>query len=98
MPVTVPPLLAVNDTPTSTDELSPESTMLGVPEKSKIVSSGVTALDAEEAGLVPTELVAVTWKVYAVPSLRPVTVADVAEPLLTCTGVPAVVPAYGVIV
>ncbi len=96
MPVTVPPVLAVNAIPRLTDELSPESTWVGVPEKSKIVSSGVTALDVP-AGLVPLELVAVTWKVYAVPSIRPVTSVDVAEaPALT--GVPAVVPTYGVTV
>jgi hypothetical protein len=39
---------------------------------------GVTAAEAAEAGDVPTALVAVTVSVYAVPLLRPVTVADVA--------------------
>jgi hypothetical protein len=34
---------------------------------------GVTLLDAVEAGPVPTELVAVTVNVYAVPLVRPVT-------------------------
>ncbi len=38
---------------------------------------GTTALEAAEAGLVPAALVAVTVKVYEVPSVRPVTVHDV---------------------
>ncbi len=66
--------------------------------KSKIVSSGVTALDAVDAEPVPTPLVADTVNVYAVPLVRPVTVVEVAEPLLTCTGVCAVVPMNGVTV
>src|SRR5437899_499118 len=41
-------------------------------------STGVTAAEAAEAGLVPTALVAVTLKVYAVPLVRPVTLAVVA--------------------
>ena len=56
------------------------------------------AADAADAALVPIALVAVTLKVYAVPLVRPVTVADVAEALLTWTGVCAVVPMNGVIV
>ena len=36
---------------------------------------GTTALEAGDAGPVPIELVAVTVKVYAVPSVRPLTVA-----------------------
>lgn len=39
---------------------------------------GVTAEDADEADPVPTALVAVTVNVYAVPFVRPVTVAVVA--------------------
>ena len=39
---------------------------------------GVTGLEAAEAGPVPTELVAVTVNVYAVPFVNPVTVALVA--------------------
>jgi hypothetical protein len=39
---------------------------------------GVTDADAADAGLVPTALVALTVKVYAVPLLRPVTVVLVA--------------------
>ena len=71
--------------------------MAGVP-KSKIVSAGVTAADAADAGPVPMPLVAATVNVYAVPLVRPVTVVEVAEPLLTCTGVCAVPPMYGVTV
>jgi len=37
--------------------------------------AGVTALEAEDALLVPTLWVAVTVNVYAVPFVRPVTVA-----------------------
>jgi hypothetical protein len=36
--------------------------------------AGVTALDGDDARLVPTTLVAVTVKVYEVPLVRPVTV------------------------
>src|SRR5688572_29603227 len=39
--------------------------------------SGVTLLEAADAGPVPTALVAVTVKVYAVPLARPVTVMEV---------------------
>jgi hypothetical protein len=96
MPVTVPFALGVNFTPSSTLEVSPESAVAGVP-KSKMVSSGVTAADGEEAGPVPLALVAVTVKVYAVPSVKPVTSVDVAEPD-TCIGVCDVAPTHGVTV
>ena len=44
---------------------------------------GVTLLEAVDAAPVPTALVAVTVKVYAVPLLRPVTVqGDAVQPLL----------------
>ncbi|HET7549055.1 MAG TPA: hypothetical protein VFJ86_14890 [Usitatibacter sp.] len=39
--------------------------------------SGVTLFDGADAALVPTELVAVTVKVYAVPFVRPFTVMEV---------------------
>jgi hypothetical protein len=42
--------------------------------------TGVTEFDAADAGPLPTELVAVTVKVYAVPLVSPVTVALVALP------------------
>jgi hypothetical protein len=42
---------------------------------------GVAGADGAEAGLVPTELVAVTVKVYAVPLVSPVTVQEVVVPL-----------------
>ena len=59
--------------------------------------AGVTALDAADAGPVPTPLVAVTVKVYVVPFANPETVAVVAggDPLTT-TGLSAVVPTKGV--
>ena len=40
------------------------------------VLAGVTGADGADAGPVPTALVAVTMNVYAVPFVRPVTVAD----------------------
>ena len=46
------------------------------------VAAGVTLFEAAEAGPVPTELVAVTLKVYAVPLVRPVTVIGLAVPVL----------------
>ena len=51
--------------------IAPASTVTGV-EKSNTVSSGEIDGDAVEGGLVPLVLVAVTMKVYAVPSVRPV--------------------------
>jgi hypothetical protein len=60
---------------------------------------GVTELDGAEAGPVPTELAAATVNVYAVPFVKPVTVADVAGGLpVTVIGVCAVEPMYGVTV
>ena len=41
-------------------------------------ATGVTLLEASEAGLLPIALVATTVNVYAVPLVRPVTVALVA--------------------
>ena len=82
---------AVNFTPRFADWVSLESALAGVP-KSKIVSSGTVELDAVEAGPVPSELVADTVNVYAVPFVRPVTVAEVAEPLSTCVEVCGVEP------
>src|SRR2546430_2671916 len=58
---------------------------------------GVTAPDAAEAGPVPMALVADTVNVYAVPLVRPATVADVAGGLPpTRVGAWAVPPTYGV--
>src|ERR1700733_12546073 len=59
-PMICPLVDAVNFTPSSTDDVSPESVWIGVPEKARIVSSGVTALEVP-AGPVPTLLAAVTW-------------------------------------
>ena len=60
---------------------------------------GVTVFDADDCGPVPIALVAETLNVYAVPLVRPVTVAEVAGGLpLTETGVCAVEPMYGVTV
>jgi hypothetical protein len=86
----------VKFTPSSTPEVSPESTVAGV-AKSKIASSGVTAPEAAEAGLVPFAFVAVTVNVYAVPFVRPVTAVDVAG-AVTWTDFCAVAPTYVVTV
>ena len=43
--------------------------------------SGVTLLDEAEAELVPTKLVAVTVKVYAVPLVKPLTTIGEVAPL-----------------
>src|SRR5437764_10455235 len=93
MPVIVPLVSAVNLTPSSTAELSPEATVAGV-AKSKMVSAGVTAFDAADAIRVTSVLVVETCTVSVVPLVSPVTVADVADPLETCTGVPAVERKY----
>jgi hypothetical protein len=63
IPVTDPAADAVNFTPRSTELGSPESTIPGVPEKSKIVSSGMTAADALDAGDVPVLSTAATVNV-----------------------------------
>jgi hypothetical protein len=44
------------------------------------IVAGVTLFEAAEAGPVPTELVAVTVKVYAVPLVRPATTSGLAGP------------------
>jgi hypothetical protein len=44
-----------------------------------VLETGVTALDAADAGLLPTLFFAITTKVYAVPFVRPVTVAERAD-------------------
>jgi hypothetical protein len=44
--------------------------------------AGVTGDEAADASPVPTVLVAVTMNVYAVPSARPVTSAEVAPPVV----------------
>jgi hypothetical protein len=50
-------------------------------------SAGVTGAEGADDTLVPTALVAVTWKVYVVPSVNPAVRAEVAggDPL-TVTG------------
>ncbi len=53
-------------------------TLVGAPGT---VALGVTLLEAVEALEVPTELVAVTVKVYAVPFVSPVTVNGEVTPL-----------------
>ena len=61
--------------------------------------AGVTGEDAGEDGPVPTELVAATAKVYAVPFVKPDTVVDVAGGLPdTVTAVCAEAPMNGVTV
>ena len=54
---------ALNLTPSSIAVVSPESTSCGAPEKSKIVSSGVIAVDGEDSAPVPAALVALTVNV-----------------------------------
>ena len=67
-----PPLLASGVKVTTALPLPPVAkTPVGAPGA---MAAGVTADDALEAVLVPTELVAVTVKVYAVPFVSPVTV------------------------
>ena len=60
---------------------------------------GVTALDAADAALGPMALLAVTVKVYVVPGVRLLIVADVegGEPLIVVVGW-AAAPMYGVTV
>jgi hypothetical protein len=48
---------------------------------------GVTAADGDDGRLLPAAFVAATVKVYAVPSARPVTVAEV-WPAATVVGTP----------
>ena len=82
MPLTVPATSLRNLTPSSTEPASPESTVPGV-ARSKIVSYGVTEAEAVESGPGPEELIAATLKVYAVPFVRPPTLAEVAvEPVV----------------
>ena len=80
----------LNLTPSSTEEVSPESMPAGV-AKSKIMLWGVTAFEAADCGPVPIPLVAATLKVYAVLLVSPETIVEVPEPL-TWTGVCAVEP------
>jgi hypothetical protein len=62
-------------------------------------AAGVTAFDAGEASPLPTALVAATVKVYAVPSVKPTTVVDVAGGLPdTTVAVCADAPINGVTV
>ena len=96
MPVTEPPKSVLNFTPTSTGLRSPASTVVGA-AKSRIVSCGVTAFEAVDAGPVPTPLVAVTLNVYAVPVVSPVIVLLVVD-APTWTAVWAAEPMYGVTV
>ena len=72
--IALPPLAGA-DQLTAADALpATADTPVGAPG----TVAGVTALDPGEAGPVPTALVAATVKVYAVPLLNPLTVADVA--------------------
>jgi hypothetical protein len=63
------------------------------------VAVGVTEFDGADAGPVPTEFVALTVNVYAVPFVSPPIVAPVAggDPV-TVVGVCAADPTYGVTV
>ena len=53
----------------------------GVSARAAAGATGVTAFEGAEAGPVPTALVAVTVKVYAVPFASPATVIGEAEPV-----------------
>ena len=77
--------------------MSPESATPAV-AKSRIVARGVTALEAAEAGPVPTALVAVTLNVYAVPFVEPRRRSRSSRTAPTGTGVCAAAPMYGVTV
>jgi hypothetical protein len=99
------PLVSVVKTiPRLTAVVSPELTVAGVVVPKMLHghcndASGVTTFDGAEAGPEPAELLASTVKVYAVPLVSPVTVAEVAGGVpTTVTGVPAVEPANGVTV
>ena len=97
----VPSTSELNRTPTSIDAVSLSEGLAGtavdgqiVQELHVVVAAGVTAADGADAGPVPTLLVAVTVNVYAVPFVRPLTVALVGAGLpVTVSGVPAVWPA-----
>jgi hypothetical protein len=58
--------------------------------------TGVTAIEGKERGLVSCEFVAVTLNVYALPFIKPVTLAVVAVPAFT-VGL-ASAPKYGITV
>src|SRR6478609_9975732 len=51
------------------------TTLVGRPGATGVVAAGVTGPDGSEAGPVPTTLLAVTVKVYAVPLVSPGTTA-----------------------
>src|SRR5438132_11119562 len=94
MPVTYPPVSEVKATPRLTAPPSPESTVAGVDEGSKMVHGqaarapvGVTGLEAVDCGPCPMALDADTRKVYVVPLVRPPTVAETAA-------APTVVPPW----
>src|SRR4051794_6666167 len=105
MPLIVPFTSDVNFTPSSVEPGSASSGVEGEIDEGQIVhagqlnAAGVTAFEAAEAGPVPTAFTAVTLKVYAVPLVRPLTVAVVAGGFpVTVVGVCAVVPMNGVTV
>jgi hypothetical protein len=50
--------------------------------------NGVTTFEGAEAALLPAAFVAVTVKVYAVPLVRPVTLALVAGPVTVAVSPP----------
>ena len=76
--IALPPLLAGAVKVTDACALPPVAVpIVGAPG----TVAGVTLLDAADAAPVPTALVAVTVKVYAVPLVSPVTVIGEAEPV-----------------
>ena len=105
IPVTEPLASARNFTPSSTADPSAALAFTGADADDQIEhaahdgANGVTAPDAADAGPVPTALVAETVNVYAVPFVKPLTVADVAGGLpLTVTEAWAADPTKGVTV
>src|SRR5690242_15861901 len=100
MPVTCPSTSELNRTPSSTELGSFALGLAGTAEDGQMVHAeqatdglGVTGFDAADAGPVPPALVAVTWKVYAVPVVRQSRVVLVAGGVPVCVVAPwAVVP------
>jgi hypothetical protein len=96
--IVLPPLLlgAVQDT---VAVVSPALAVTPVGAAGTDSAVGVTELDAVDAAPLPTELVAVTVNVYAVPGVSPLMFALVTGgALLMVTGVCAADPMYGVTV
>jgi hypothetical protein len=101
--VTVYPVIALPPLLAGADQLTNACPVAGDPDTdwgavgAVGAELGVTELDCADAGPVPTIFVAATVNVYAVPFVKPVTVAPVDEPDTT-VAVCAAEPIYGVTV